>query len=66
MTERKLAQPVRLAGRLRATLIFSQIEEIMAEGAYLYLENVRRQVGQIHFAIQQIYFDYLVESALTA
>ncbi len=30
MTERKEEQPVRLAGRLQATLSFSQIEEIMA------------------------------------
>jgi hypothetical protein len=38
----------------------------MADGAYLYLENVRRQCGEIHSAIQQIYFDYLVESELVA
>jgi uncharacterized alpha-E superfamily protein len=66
LTERKVAQPVRLAGRLRASLSFSPIEEIMADGAYSYLENVRRQCGQIHSAIQQIYFDYLVESELVA
>ena len=39
LTERKAPSPVRLAGRLRATLIFSQIEEIMADGIYLYLEK---------------------------
>jgi uncharacterized alpha-E superfamily protein len=66
LTERKVAQPGRLAGRLRASLSFSPIEEIMADGAYLYLENVRRQCGEIHSAIQQIYFDYLVESELVA
>ena len=66
LTDRKIAQPVRLAGRLRAALSFSQIEEVMADGAYLYLENVRRQCGQIHTAIQQIYFDYAIESTLTA
>jgi uncharacterized alpha-E superfamily protein len=65
LTERKASEPVRLAGRLRATLIFSQIEEIMADGTYLYLESVRRECAQIHSAIQQIYFDYLVESAMT-
>ena len=66
LTERKVAQPGRLAGRLRASMSFSPIEEIMADGAYLYLENVRRQCGEIHSAIQQIYFDYLVESELVA
>jgi uncharacterized alpha-E superfamily protein len=66
LTERKIAQPVRLAGRLRASLSFSPIEEIMADGAYPYLENVRRQCGELHSAIQQIYFDYLVESEVVA
>jgi hypothetical protein len=37
----------------------------MADGTYLYLESVRRECAQIHSAIQQIYFDYLVESAMT-
>lgn len=66
LTERKVTDPVRLAGRLRASLSFTQIEEIMADGPYVYLESVRRQCGQVHGAIQQIYFDYAVESALMA
>jgi uncharacterized alpha-E superfamily protein len=66
LTERKVTDPVRLAGRLRASLSFSQIEEIMTEGAYGYLEGVRRQCGQVHSAIQQIYFDYAIESAMMA
>ena len=33
LTDRKAEQAVRLAGRLRATLSFSQIDEIMASGA---------------------------------
>jgi uncharacterized alpha-E superfamily protein len=66
LTERKVTQPVRLAGRLRAALSFSQIEEIMAEGAHLYMENIRSQCVQAHAAIQQIYFDYPVETALVS
>jgi uncharacterized alpha-E superfamily protein len=64
LTERKAEQPVRLAGRLRATLSFSQIDEVMASGASAYVESVRQQCGQAHSAIHQIYFDYPVESAL--
>jgi len=64
MTERKAEQPVRLAGRLRATLSFSQIDEIMASGANAYVDSIRRQCAQAHHAIRQIYFDYPVESAL--
>jgi len=64
MTERKAEQPVRLAGRLRATLSFSQIDEVMASGASGYVDSVRWQCAQAHTAIQQVYFDYAVEPAL--
>ncbi|MGA9497299.1 MAG: alpha-E domain-containing protein [Terriglobales bacterium] len=65
LTERKAEQPVRLAGRLRATLSFSQIDEVMASGANAYVEGVRQQCAQAHTAIHQIYFDYPVEEALS-
>jgi len=64
MTERKAEQPVRLAGRLQATLSFSQIEEILASGASAYVDSVRWQCAQAHTAIHQVYFDYSVEAAL--
>ncbi len=64
MTERKAEQPVRLAGRLQATLNFSQIDEILASGASAYVDSVRWQCAQAHTAIHQVYFDYSVESAL--
>ncbi len=66
LTERKAEQPVRLAGRLGATLSFSQIEEIMASGASAYVDSVRWQCAQAHTAIQQVYFDYSVETALVS
>jgi len=66
LTERKAEQPVRLAGRLRATLSFSQIDEVMAAGANEYVESVRQQCAQAHTAIHQIYFDYPVESTLVS
>src|SRR5271157_1951841 len=66
MTERKAEQPVRLAGRLQATLSFSQIDEVMASGAGGYVDSVRWQCAQAHTAIQQVYFDYAVESALVS
>jgi uncharacterized alpha-E superfamily protein len=65
-TERKAEQPLRLAGRLRATLSFSQIDEILLSGAADYLENIRSQCAQIHSAIHQVYFDYLVDTALAS
>lgn len=66
LTERKAEQPVRLAGRLRATLSFSQIDEVMASGAINYVESVRQQCVQVHNAIHQIYFDYPVEAELAS
>jgi uncharacterized alpha-E superfamily protein len=66
MTERKAEQPVRLAGRLQATLNFSQIEEIMASGASAYVDSVRWQCAQAHSAIHQVYFDYSVETSLVS
>ena len=64
MTERRAELPVRLAGRLQATLNFSQIDEVMASGATGYVDSVRWQCAQAHSAIHQVYFDYSVESAL--
>lgn len=66
MTERKAEQPIRLAGRLQATLSFSQIDEIMASGASAYMDSVRWQCAHAHTAIQQVYFDYPVEQALVS
>jgi len=64
MTDRRAEQPERLAGRLQATLNFSQIQEILSAGAAAYLDSVRWQCAQAHNAIHQVYFDYSVESAL--
>jgi uncharacterized alpha-E superfamily protein len=64
MTDRRAEQPERLAGRLQATLNFSQIQEILSAGAGAYLDSVRWQCAQAHTAIHQVYFDYSVESTL--
>src|SRR6202142_1879636 len=66
LTERKASAPMRLAGRLRASLSFTQIEEIMAEGLDSYLGNIRMLCAQAHTAIHQMYFDYPVESAMVS
>ena len=66
LTERRAKLPTRIAGRLRAQLSFSQIEEVMTEGAHAYLENVRSECAQIHAAIHQIYFDYAIETEMAS
>jgi uncharacterized alpha-E superfamily protein len=62
---RSSTSPVdRLAGRLRATLDYSQIDEIIADNLQGYVQGVRRQCDQVHSALYQTYISYLTESAI--
>ncbi len=61
---RKSGRVNRLAGRLRASLGFGQIDEIIETGLHAYLNDVRRQCAQIHEVIVQTYVAYQVETAL--
>jgi uncharacterized alpha-E superfamily protein len=63
---RKSSRVERIAGRLRATLGFGQIDEIMTAGLGAYLEGVLRQCGQVHGALNQTYITYPIETALQA
>jgi len=63
---RKTGRANRLAGRLRASLSFSQIDEIMGSGLRPYLADIQRQCAQIHTAIYQQYVAYPIESALAS
>jgi uncharacterized alpha-E superfamily protein len=65
LTERRPERTSRLAGRMQATLSFSQIDEIVEDGAFAYVDSVRSQCAQAHAAIHQIYFDYAIESTMT-
>jgi uncharacterized alpha-E superfamily protein len=62
----KVARAERLAGRLRATLDFAQMDEIIADNLHAYLENIQRQCAQIHTAVLQQYIAYAIDVALTA
>jgi uncharacterized alpha-E superfamily protein len=66
LTDRKAGMPARIAGRLRAQLSFTPIDEILAAGAPQFLKAVCRECAELHGAIRQIYFDYLVESELAS
>lgn len=63
---RKTGRANRLAGRLRASLSFSQIDEIMGSGLRPYLADIQRQCAHIHTAIYQQYVAYAIESALAS
>ena len=48
----------RLAGRLRASLDYSQIDEIMADSLQSYVQGIRRQCEHVHTALYQTYISY--------
>ena len=65
-TENKRARPVnRLAGRLRAVLDYSQIDEIINAGLYTYLDDVQMQCNQIHDAIYHAYITYPIDELVS-
>jgi uncharacterized alpha-E superfamily protein len=59
-------RPERFAGRLEATLNYSQIDEIMADSPLRYLENIRKQCEQVHAALYQTYITYSIEAAIAS
>jgi len=56
----------RFAGRWRASLDYSQIDEIIAESLQSYLQGIRRQCEQVHSALYQTYINYELESAIAS
>lgn len=56
----------RLAGRLRATLDYAQIDEVMNSGLHYFLEDIRRQCLQINEAFYRMYITYPIEEKLVA
>lgn len=54
----------RLAGRLRASLDYSQIDEIMADSLQSYVQGIHRQCEQVHTALYQTYISYPTEAAI--
>jgi uncharacterized alpha-E superfamily protein len=60
----KVGRAERLAGRLRATLDYAHIDEIMADNIHAFLDNIQRQCAHIHTAVHQQYINYPIETAL--
>ncbi|MBA3441521.1 MAG: alpha-E domain-containing protein [Pyrinomonadaceae bacterium] len=56
----------RLAGRLRSSLSYGQVDEIMADSMHAYLETIQSQCAQIHTAIRETYVAYPVDAALAS
>lgn len=54
----------RLAGKLRSSLSFDTVEDVILRGTHDYLEDVRRQCIQIHDSFYETHITYQIETAL--
>lgn len=63
---RKAAQLERVAGRLRATFDYAQIDELIEGDLHTQLQEVLSQLGQLHTLMQQIYFQPPIETVLAS
>lgn len=63
---RRASRVERIAGRLRAMLSFSQVDEIVNSGLHSYLHNVLQQCADVHSSLHQVYVTYPIEAALEA
>jgi uncharacterized alpha-E superfamily protein len=65
-TSRKTVKIERLIGKLRSSLAYSQIEDVMAGDLHVFLASILEQCHRLHFAVHEIYTDYPIEAAFEA
>ena len=63
---RKGAHIEKIIGRLRSSLAYAQIDDIMSRDFQRFLRSVTEQCHSLHAAVHEIYIDYPVESAFEA
>ena len=63
---RKTAKVDRIIGKLRSTLAYAQIEEVMVNDVHSFLNGILEQCHRLHFAVHEIYTDYPIEAAFEA
>ncbi len=56
----------RLIGRLRASLDYYQIDEILSDNMHEYLEGIQQQCALIHSGLYQVYLAYPIEVIFAA
>ena len=56
----------KMMGRLRASLSYTQIDEILEAGPHAYLENIQKLCDNIHSAVFHLYIGYPIQSAIEA
>jgi uncharacterized alpha-E superfamily protein len=63
---RKASRIERVIGKLRSSLAYLEIEEIMPRDLHAYLGGVIEQCHELHAAVQEVYIEYPIESAFEA
>jgi len=63
---RKASQIERIIGKLRSSLAYAQIDDVMSRGLPRFLQSVIEQCHNLHAAVHEIYIAYPVEVALEA
>ena len=64
ISARKTARIDRVIGKLRASLAYAQIEEILKGGLHGFLNGILEQCHSLHSAIHELFIDYPIESAI--
>lgn len=64
LSARKTARIDRIIGKLRASLAYTQIEEILKGDLHLFLHNILEQCHSLHHAIHELFIEYPIESAI--
>ena len=65
-SRRRPLQIDRIIGKMRSSLAYGQIDEIMTRDLHSYLSSIIQQCFSLHAAVHQVYIDYPVESAFEA
>jgi uncharacterized alpha-E superfamily protein len=54
----------RISGRLKASLGYASVDEILAGDVIGYLRNIQKQCSSVHETIYHLYVDYSIQTAL--
>lgn len=64
LAARKTGRIDRIIGKLRASLAYTQIEEILKGDLHAFLHGVLQQCYSLHSAIHELFIDYPIETAI--
>ena len=64
LSARKTARIDRIIGKLRASLAYAQIEDILKADLHIFLNGILEQCHSLHSAIHELFIEYPIESAI--